>query len=95
MLRKLAGNGLFLLLLVLGGCVVYDPYPGYYYDYPQYSPRYHYWGPPMEFRYHHHRGGWHDGLNQEDGALKLPFRLGFQDEPLMCPDPGSRTLPTG
>ena len=91
MLRKLAGFILLLLLLGVGGCVVYDPYPGYY-DYPQYHPRYRYWGPPMEFRYHHYRG-WHDGLNQED-AVKSPFRLGYQDR-FMCVDPKSLTLPTG
>lgn len=93
MLHKLVGYFLVLLFLLLGGCVVYDPYPGYY-DYPQYRyPRYQYWGPPIQFRYNYYRG-WH-GLNQEDGITSPAFRLGYQDEPLMCIDPKNLALPTG
>jgi hypothetical protein len=82
MTRGLAGY-FFVLLLTFGGCVVYDPYPGYY-NYPGYQyPRHHYRGPPVDFRFHYYRG-WH-GLYQD--ATNPAFQLGYWDAPLMCADP--------
>ncbi len=85
MFRRLAGCFLFVLFLTLGGCVVYDHHRGYY-DYPNYRyPRYHYWGPPIHFRFHYYRG-WH-GLNHEDNTMQPVYRVEYWDAPFMCVDP--------
>lgn len=85
MIRRLVGYILLALLLMQGGCVVYDHQRGYY-NYPHYrSPGYHYWGPPIHFRFHYYRG-WH-GLNQEDNSMYPVFRVEYWDTPFMCVDP--------
>lgn len=85
MMRSVVGYFLVALSLTLGGCVVYGHHPGYY-DYPRFQrPHYYYWGPPIHFRFHYHRG-WH-GLNEEDGAIHPVFRLEYWDAPFMCVDP--------
>lgn len=82
MIRKLVGGFLFGLALTLGGCVVYDHDRGHYHS-PHF--RYHYWGPPIQFRFQYYRG-WH-GLNQEDNAMNPVFQVEYEDPPFMCVDP--------
>jgi len=84
MIRLLAGFSISMVFLILGGCVVYDPYPGYY-DYPRYHYHHYYQGPPVFFRFNYHRG-WH-GLNQEYNIMDPVFFVGYRDAPFMCVNP--------
>ena len=82
MISKLVGCFLLALSLTLGGCVIYDRDHGYY-DGSHF--RYHYWGPPIQFRFDYH-GGRH-GLNQEDSVMRPVFQVEYWDAPFMCVDP--------
>lgn len=85
MLDRLLKCFLLGLVLTLGACVIYDRDHGYYQG-PHYrSPGYHYWGPPIQFRFHYYRG-WR-GLNEENNALYPVYRVEYWDAPYMCVDP--------
>lgn len=87
MAGHLAGFFLGAGLLVLGGCVVYAPEPGYYHGPGYHYQRYHYQGPPIRFHFRYHRG-WH-GLNEPYDYAMPVFLVEYWDTPLMCLDPGA------
>lgn len=80
--RRLAGYFSLVLILTLGGCVIYD-HPRGYDDYPRYyhHPRHHHWAPPDHFRFHRH--GDRHGLNEEDYPLSPALGLLYRDAALM------------